>query len=560
MDLNNEFDYKKFNDKTKLYLNKAMDIYSLIKDKIIIQKVKDIIETKYYTFTKLDKKVLSLFIAGFLVDENLKNIYSQYDDIKLNDFFDFIDIKESDIKELADDKYEDFYKKNFQLDLISIIKKNILEINFITPEIIISSLQYINLNGSKILDYFALKYDITGSFFGFNSHPIFEAFRNYILMDGSIGKRETNKRSYNDSSSLFTEFTENYDNPKLDENKIKSNDFDNDYVWETLESIQKKFIGQEKAVEDLFNNIINNQQLVTNDDYTDGQRSLIFLDGPTGTGKTAIIREITDKLDIPFVSTSIMNYSSTGYVGDNLTDNLSKLLKSSNGNLEKAQRGIIVFDEFDKIAYNQNGGLEMKRAIQQQLLDFLGGGKYDIDISNSIFDRRKVEFDTSKLTFICLGALTELRNQKTENKHYLGFGNENTNKIVSYKITPQDLINIGLERELVGRINTYLHTEEYAKENLLNILKKSTISPIIGFEKWITSKDKKLIINDDAYEAIAEAAYELNTGARSLQTIMNNIRTHFLKEVLRGKNKEIKLDVNTIIEINENTLNRKVRR
>ena len=560
MDLNNEFDYKKFNDKTKLYLNKAMDIYSLIKDKIIIQKVKDIIETKYYTFTKLDKKVLSLFIAGFLVDENLKNIYSQYDDIKLNDFFDFIDIKESDIKELADDKYEDFYKKNFQLDLISIIKKNILEINFITPEIIISSLQYINLNGSKILDYFALKYDITGSFFGFNSHPIFEAFRNYILMDGSIGKRETNKRSYNDSSSLFTEFTENYDNPKLDENKIISDDFDNDYVWETLESIQNKFIGQEKAVEDLFNNIINNQQLIRRDDYTDGQRSLIFLDGPTGTGKTAIIREITDKLDIPFVSTSIMNYSSTGYVGDNLTDNLSKLLKSSNGNLEKAQRGIIVFDEFDKIAYNQNGGLEMKRAIQQQLLDFLGGGKYDIDISNSIFDRRKVEFDTSKLTFICLGALTELRNQKTENKHYLGFGNENTNKIVSYKITPQDLINIGLERELVGRINTYLHTEEYAKENLLNILKKSTISPIIGFEKWITSKDKKLIINDDAYEAIAEAAYELNTGARSLQTIMNNIRTHFLKEVLRGKNKEIKLDVNTIIEINENTLNRKVRR
>ncbi len=560
MDLNNEFDYKKINDKTKLYLNKAMDIYSLIKDKIIIQKVKDIIGTKSYTFTKLDKKVLSLFIAGFLIDENLKNIYSQYDDIKLNDFLDFIDIKKRDIKELADDKYEDFYKKNFQLDLINIIKKNILEINFITPEIIISSLQYIRLYGSKILDYFALKYDITDSILGFSSHPIFEAFRNYILMDGSIGKRKTTKRSYNDSSSLFTEFTENYDNPKLDENKIKSDDFDSENVWKILESIQKKFIGQEKAVEDLFNNIINNQQLVINDDYTDGERSLIFLDGPTGTGKTAIIREITDKLDIPFVSTSIMNYSSTGYVGDNLTDNLSKLLKSANGNLEKAQRGIIVFDEFDKIAYNQNGGLEMKRAIQQQLLDFLGGGKYDIDISNSIFDRRKVEFDTSKLTFICLGALTELRNQKTENKHYLGFGNENTNKIVSYKITPQDLINIGLERELVGRINTYLHTEEYAKENLLNILKKSTISPIIGFEKWITSKDKKLIINDDAYETIAEAAYELNTGARSLQTIMNNIRTHFLKEVLRGKNKEIKLDVNTIMEINENTLNRKVRR
>ena len=567
MDLNNVFDYKKFNDKTKLYLNKVMDIYSLIMDKIIIQKVEKFHETKYYTFTKLDKKVLSLFIAGFLVDEDIKNIYSQYDDIKLDDLLDFIDIKKNDIKELTDDKYEDFYKKNIQLDLISIIIKDsvlaISELNFLTPGIIISSLQYISLRGSDILDYFALKYETAGSFLGFNSHPIFEAFRNYILMDGSIGKRETTKRSYNNSSSLLTKFTENYDRPELDENKIISDDFDNDYVWETLESIQNKFIGQEKAVEDLFNNIINNQQLIRRDDYTDGQRSLIFLDGPTGTGKTAIIREITDKLDIPFVSTSITNYSSTGYQGGNITDNLNRLLQKANGDLEKAQGGIIVLDEFDKIAYSRKGGLEMKKAVQQQLLDFLGGGKYDIDIFNNINDIRKVEFDTSRLTFICLGALTELRKQKTENKHYIGFGNENTNKIVTYKITPQDLIDLGLEPELIGRFNTYLHTEEYTKENLINILKKSTISPMIGFEKWITSKDKKLIINQDVYEAIADAAYELNTGARSLQTIMNNVRSHFLSKVLKKKNqeiKEIKLDAKTIIEINENTFNRKVRR
>ena len=123
MDINNIFDYKKFNDKTKLYLNKVMDIYSLIMDKIIIQKVEKFHEKKYYTFTKLDKKVLSLFIAGFLVDEDIKNIYSQYDDIKLDDLLDFIDIKKNDIKELPDDKYEDFYKKNIQLDLINIIIK-----------------------------------------------------------------------------------------------------------------------------------------------------------------------------------------------------------------------------------------------------------------------------------------------------------------------------------------------------------------------------------------------------------------------------------------------------
>ena len=116
--------------------------------------------------------------------------------------------------------------------------------------------------------------------------------------------------------------------------------------------------------------------LVQNEEMPDGQRSIIFLDGPTGTGKTAINREITEKLGIPFTATSVTNYSSTGYVGGDITDVLKELYKKANGDIEKAQRGIVIFDEFDKIAYSRSGGLEMKRAVQQQLLDFLGGGKY----------------------------------------------------------------------------------------------------------------------------------------------------------------------------------------
>ncbi|NLL45019.1 MAG: AAA domain-containing protein [Mollicutes bacterium] len=143
------------------------------------------------------------------------------------------------------------------------------------------------------------------------------------------------------------------------------------------------------------------------------------LDGPTGTGKVAITREITEKLSLPFVSTSVTNYSATGYVGGDITDILKELYNTADGDIEKAQRGIVVFDEFDKIAYSRNSGLEMKRAVQQQLFDFLGGGKYNIRVGNSIFDMKEIEFDTSKLTFVCLAALTDLRTLKTKKNDQL---------------------------------------------------------------------------------------------------------------------------------------------
>jgi ATP-dependent protease Clp ATPase subunit len=120
-------------------------------------------------------------------------------------------------------------------------------------------------------------------------------------------------------------------------------------------------------------------------------------------------------------------------------------------------------------------------------------------------------------------------------------------------------MGIGLERELVGRFNTYLHTNEYNREILIKILKESTISPIIGFRKLVESKGKKLVIDEDVYGLIADQAYKLNTGARSLQTIMNSIRSHFLKEILRGTSDTIYLDYETVSKIIRDTMSRKGR-
>lgn len=558
--------YSDLSVETKLFLNKAMDIYSTIKDMNIKRTVKIFISTTIdYEFTKLDKKVLALFIAGLLVDGNLKEIFSQYDDIKLENLFEFIGIKESDITSIEDGKYEEFFEKNLKLELISIIKENKYgeEVNFITPEVIASSLQHVSLSGSYILDYYARKYNLSGTITGFFEHPIFNALKNYTLIDGSVSKKDSPKgNNLGLGSSLFATSPLKKGNPKpliQTQKQQKTVKFD-DSVWQLLDEIQKKFIGQEVAAEGLFYNIVNNQQLAEMEDIPDGQRSIIFLDGPTGTGKTAITREITEKLGIPFTSSSVTNYSSTGYVGGDITDVLKELYRKADGDLEKAQRGIIVFDEFDKIAYSRSGGLEMKKAVQQQLLDFLGGGKYNIRVGNSIFDMNEIEFDTSKLTFVCLGALTDLRSKKTETRQTIGFGQTSqSSEEQTYSITPQDLMSIGLERELVGRFNTYLHTDDYSKESLEKILRESTISPLIGFKKWIEVHGKQLVVDEDVYGLIAEQAYELNTGARSLQTVMNNIRTPFIKEVMRGTNNTIHLDSETVIEANSQIINRKGR-
>lgn len=557
--------YNNLKKETQLFLNKAMDIYSTVKDRSINSTIEYTFNPIKYEFTKLDKKVLALFIAGFLVNGNLKEIFSQYDDIKLDNLFDFIGIKESDITSIKDEKYGEFFEKNLKLDLISIIKEKNKdrEINFITPEVLVSSLQFVDSIGSNILNYFAREYDLVKSTLGIFDHPIFKALENYTLIDGSVGKKYSPKgNSVGLGSSLFdiSPLIKGISKPLLEtQKKQKVTKFD-DSVWQLLDEIKKKFIGQEVVAEGLFYNIVNNQLLADIEHIPDGQRSIIFIDGPTGTGKTAITREITDKLGIPFISSSITNYSATGYVGGNITDVLKNLYIKADGDLEKAQRGIIVLEEFDKIAYSRSGGLEMKKAVQQQLLDFIGGGKYNICVGNSIFDMSEIEFDTSKLTFVCLGALTDLRSKKIEKTQPIGFGQISQSfEEQDYSITPQDLISIGLEKEVVGRFNTYLHTDDYSKETLQKIFRESTISPLIGFRKWIESRGKQLVVDDDVYGLIAEQAYELNTGARSLQTVMNNIRTSFIKEVLRGTSDTIYLDSETVIKANGQTMNRKGR-
>lgn len=555
-------EYYNLSIRMREFVDKAINIYWVLKDK----------NNEYNSYKK---KCISLYLAGFFMDDELKEIISQNGNISIDRLLEKIDLKKDDIKTLSGMDYKDLYDTIFKSPLKSMYASDAWYLYFIkkvTPETV-EFLVY--MDSSLIVIEYVSGCNYLEDYIKSIEKIVSKSIDKNIMGKGPEKNNRINQLKVNDKlfknidNSIFYNFDnlekmqkferrsmheDLYQEKKEDKSKI---DYNSEEVWQILDNIISKFIGQEKACEDLFYNIIDNQQLI-NDGIIDVERLIIFFDGPTGTGKTSITTEITEQLDIPMVRTTITDYSSTGYHGGNLTDLLKRLYEEAGGDLKKAEKGIIFIDEFDKIAYDKEGDLKMKEAVQHQLLDFMGGGKYSISVGQTVLDSSKVEFNTSKLTFICLGALTDLRENKTKVVRPIGFNTDfDSISADTYSITSADLVKIGLEKELVGRFNTYLHTEEYSREDLLNILTTSTISPMLGFEKWIKSKGKYLTVEDGVYEAIATIASKLKTGARSLQTVVNSIRTHFLKEVLRGDKKEIVLDTDLINNIYGDIINRK---
>ena len=157
---------------------------------------------------------------------------------------------------------------------------------------------------------------------------------------------------------------------------------------EVIETIKKKVVAQDRTVETVVNNIYNNQLMIDtkDEDLISTSKSSILLDGPTGTGKTFIVKEVAKALDLPLIVRSSTMFSAAGYKGVDLSDMLVALLEKTNGNLELAQRGIIVLDEFDKLGGRGDNELEMKKAVQQELLTYLSGAKFPVDYNGQTYE------------------------------------------------------------------------------------------------------------------------------------------------------------------------------
>ncbi len=352
-------------------------------------------------------------------------------------------------------------------------------------------------------------------------------------------KNNANKNQSNNNVNVSTSKNASLENNTNQNTSNQNSTFSKEDLIKIKKEIRKKVIGQDKAIDDIVNNIYFNQRIISlNNKDMLRSKANILMDGSTGTGKTFILEEVASMLSLPIVVTGATKYSSVGYKGDDITNILYKLLDKSDGNLELAERGIVAFDEFDKLGVSSDQDIAMRRAVQQELLTFISGSTFDVDYKGTTYS-----FDTSKLTFIGMGAFTNLRERKiSENekkyKSSIGFSSSNEDEIKrEYSITKDDYINEGLERELVGRFSCLTYTNDLTVKDMERILTESLTNPLEALRTLGTICDCEVIVSPDLIHEIAKRAFETNTGARGLNEIVQSLKDVVANDLLNSVGK-----------------------